>query len=58
MKKWWAINPNFNYAVALGPSNLVGHDFDTIPPYPNLPPTLTVRSGRIFKEGEAGGVHM
>lgn len=58
VRGWWAKNPNYNPAIALGPSNLVGYDFDTVAPFADLPATLTVRSGRNLKPGEAGGIHM
>jgi hypothetical protein len=58
VRAWWSENPDYNPAIALGPSNLVGYDFDSVAPFPDLPATLTVRSGRILKDGEAGGVHM
>ena len=58
IRAWWTKNPYYNPAIALGPSNLVGYDFDSIAPFADLPATLTVRSGRILKDGEAGGIHM
>jgi hypothetical protein len=57
IRSWFAKNPNLNYGVALGPSNLVVWDYDIVAPYANMPPTFRVRSGRILKDGEQGGFH-
>jgi hypothetical protein len=50
-------NPNYNYGIDLGKSNLVVRDYDIVAPDPNMPPTLRVKTGRIVKEGEQGGYH-
>lgn len=57
VRSWWATNPNFNPAIALGPSGLVVYDFDSIKPFENLPPTFTVKTGRVEKDG-IGGIQM
>ena len=54
IRAWWAVDPNFNPAIALGPSNLVVFDFDTIPPFADLAPTYTVRTGRALVNGVGG----
>jgi hypothetical protein len=54
IKKWWAENPQYNPAIALGASNLVVYDFDEIRPFENLPATFTVRTGRLPKDGIEG----
>jgi putative DNA primase/helicase len=46
LRAWWDKNPNYNPAIALGPSNLVVYDFDSIKPFNNLPATFTVQTGR------------
>jgi Bifunctional DNA primase/polymerase, N-terminal len=50
-------NPNHNYGIDLGKSNLVVRDYDIVAPDPNMPPTFRVKTGRIVKEGEEGGYH-
>ena len=54
IRGWWEKNPNYNPAIALGPSNLVVYDFDTIKPFDNLPPTFTVQTGREQVNGIVG----
>ena len=54
IREWWAANPNFNPAIALGPSNLVVYDFDSIQPFVDLPDTFTVRTGRLPVDGIDG----
>ena len=54
IRAWWAKNPNYNPAVALGPSNLVVFDFDTIAPWAHLEPTFTVQTGRAPVNGTHG----
>jgi putative DNA primase/helicase len=56
IKAWWAKNPDFNPAIALGPSNLTVCDYDLIAP-PATATTLRVRTGRIQEEGAPGGYH-
>jgi hypothetical protein len=52
---WWKTNPNFNPAIALGPSNLVVRDFDTIKPTSEWPSeTFTVKTGRLPVNGIEG----
>jgi hypothetical protein len=51
ISRWWAANPNYNPAIALGPSNLVVFDFDTIEPFAYLKPTFTVKTGRAPEKG-------
>lgn len=56
IKAWWAKNPEYNPAIALGPSNLVVNDYDLIaPPEPSV--TRRVKSGRIQEDGADGGYH-
>jgi hypothetical protein len=50
-------NPNYNYGIDLGRSNLVVRDYDIVAPDPNMPPTFRVKTGRIVKDGEEGGYH-
>jgi len=57
VRQWWAANPDYNPAIALGPSNLVVFDFDSIRPFDSLPPTYTVKTGREQKDG-IGGIQM
>jgi hypothetical protein len=60
VRAWFAQNPEFNYGVALGASNLVVADFDTAKPFvsdvpfANDVPTFTVQTGRNPKDGIAG----
>jgi hypothetical protein len=54
IRGWWAVNPDYNPAIDLGRSNLVVYDFDEIKPFGNLPPTFTVKTGRIPKDGING----
>jgi hypothetical protein len=54
VREWWERNPSYNPAIALGPSNLVVYDFDSIAPFAELPATFTVQTGRIPMDGIAG----
>jgi hypothetical protein len=54
VREWWTKNPEYNIAIALGPSGLVVYDFDEIKPFEDLPPTFTVRTGRIPVNGVGG----
>jgi len=54
IRAWWDVDPNFNPAIALGPSNLVVFDYDTIAPPADLAPTYTVRTGRALVNGVGG----
>jgi hypothetical protein len=54
IRAWWARNPNYNPAIALEQSGLVVYDFDEIAPFPNLPPTFTVKTGRVPVNGVDG----
>jgi len=54
VRKWWATNPNFNPAIALGLSNLVVYDFDGSEPFANLPASFTVKTGRAAVNGIGG----
>jgi hypothetical protein len=54
VREWWAVNPNFNPAIALGPSGLVVYDFDGSEPFDNLPASFTVKTGREEVNGIGG----
>lgn len=54
IRLWWTRNPEYNPAIALGPSGLVVYDFDEIKPFENLPPTFTVKTGRVPVDGIEG----
>lgn len=56
IREWWTKNPDYNPAVALGPSNLVVRDYDTIAP-PEPATTMRIQSGRVLKSAEEGGFH-
>lgn len=53
VRAWWTENPNFNPAIALGPSGLVVYDYDGIAPFENMP-TFRVRTGRPYQNGKDG----
>jgi hypothetical protein len=52
VRAWWNENPDYNYMIALGPSNLVVWDYDKIAPFADMPATCRVRTGR---DSEVGG---
>lgn len=60
VRAWYTQNPELNYGIALGASNLVVADFDTAKPFvAGVPfaddvPTFTVQTGRNVKDGVAG----
>lgn len=54
VRAWWAENCNYNYLIALGPSNIVVWDFDKVHPFDGMPATMIVKTGRTEENGISG----